>query len=315
MLDQNAGYAQRVDCTSLLPNYFVEGNFLSWEDENHTELSEKVMVLLDQFRTTPESITFEQVKDAIRAPGSQIGRPEGYETHLWNAGGIYADLVQRLNERNHRLDLPSPEEARIIGWLHDFTKIYVDYPKMGQQVGELEFYWQARHLGIPEISHEVAMHHSYLEIANLLAEGVEFPKAEAYASMKDFLNHSENGESNLQKLNAEFKEFVQAKDNLPLMVLTVVDPLARDDVLDESSARLTSTSFTEDYEYRMKDVLDRYFTNRVIFEKPSSLLGLAYAKHGGIERMAKYRGVILALLEGSDEEVDVLKERAPALWK
>ncbi len=247
-------------------------------------------------------ITEADVDKIIYYPQSQITNKELSRRHFITAGYLYKDLVLQL-ERCHKaaLDLPHPDLARTMGFLHDFNKMFSNFSAGEQQSKELDLYFLAEMNGWQRIATSMALHNDYFGIARVLAEGDVFPvKNEAYAGMRRVLQG--DGELSYHAIVKRFGGFLQGKDNLPLLVLTVVDNL------EQGRREFSGEAIDHDFDERMSDIKRRHYDEPKVNQGEPTPFGKALVEYGGMERMQMYKEVIKTLFGGNSEMIDRLKE-------
>jgi len=217
-------------------------------------------------------------------------------------------MCNLLLEKDAFLDLPEPDEARARGLIHDLDSTYSDYKKTGQQSKQIDLYFHARHLGLPVISHEVAMHCAYLEVLEIISSREPFPNSGAYSSMADFLEKKQL----MLKIIKEFADYKKGKDNLPLIALSVADYLSTDKAYNKIDLR-DKNSFDEFFKERAEDIVSRYYYKPLQEQRPVSALGTALIVKKGYDRMLKNKEIISTLLYGTEDAIAQLEQKAPKL--
>ncbi len=295
----------------FLAELFVDEGLLYWNPPaSASDLAKRVLDVFRVFQEEPVLVTRKMVADIAAEPNSQIQQKEQYLEHVHGVGTLYRVLCDRLLKQDPALDLPAPDEAYVHGLLHDISAAYSNYQKTGQESKEIDLYFHARHLGVETIARHVAMHGAYLEILELIFEGVDFPHHHAYTGMRDALR-TDNLHNRIQD---EFVFFRRSLDNLPLMVLSLADYLAVPQqmpggVLDSSEC------LDEFFAARMKDLVARYYNSFCRKGKTPSAFGRALKEKGGILRAEKYKSRIQQILFGPLSDVESLRHFAPGLWK
>lgn len=295
----------------FLAELVVDDGLLQWDSPaSASDLAKRVIDVFRVFQEQPEAVTYEMVKDIVHEPNAQIQDRDAYMAHVENVGCLFRDLSKRLLERDSGLDIPPPEEAYVRGLLHDISAAYSDYAKTGQESKEIDLYFHGRQLGMETLAHEVAMHGAYLEILELIFEGVNFPHHQAYAGMRIALRTD-----NLhRRVQDEFVFFRRSGDNLPLMALSLADYLAvprpiSSDIFDSQER------FDAFFAARVEDLVKRYYSSFREQGKLPSAFGQALTHKGGVVRVEEYKFRIQQMLFGSRSELTLLRHSAPKLWK
>ncbi|MDO8642229.1 MAG: hypothetical protein Q7R76_01400 [Candidatus Woesearchaeota archaeon] len=292
----------------FLADLFVDDALLYWNPPaSASDLAKRVIDVFRVFQEEPTSVTREMVAGIAAEPNSQIQRKEQYLEHIHGVGTLYRVLCDRLLKQDPALDLPPPDEAYVHGLLHDFSALYSDYKKTGQESKEIDLYFHARHLGVEKIARHVAMHGAYLELLELLYEGAVFPHAVAYTKMHDALQDGLH-----HKIQQEFVFFRRGQQNLPLMALTLADYLASPRQL---HAPFVLNHIDEYFAVRTSDLVRRYHTLPRRQEQMPSALGLALVEKNGLVRAGLFKERIKKLLRGKTGECERLRHFAPGLWE
>ncbi|MBN1645236.1 hypothetical protein JW851_04360, partial [Candidatus Woesearchaeota archaeon] len=256
--------------------------------------------IFHQFETDTTKITFGQLQDLVYSQGTQIGNPGNYLAHISNTAGILRSLVIVLDKiHKGQLKLPHPDIAYAIGLVHDLNATFSNYAIGGQQSKEFDEFVLAKKLGFKRMADEAAMHSDYLGAINLLAEGVDFPKQEAYIGMKQILTG--DGPLSYPKIEREFNSYLEGKDRLNLLLLTISD------YTEKGQPHFNADKFDENFEERSKDIMWRYHGKAHSQGKLPSLLGQALV-NGGMKRIAMYKKIVNVLLEANPEKIERLKQ-------
>ncbi len=269
-----------------------------------TEFSKLVVDLCLRIEDDSEvgKITEADVDRILYHPQSEVINKEFVHRHLITAGHLYRDLVVQLDKRHHHsLDLPLPDVARTMGFLHDFNKMFSDFQRGKQQTKELDLYLLAQMNGWHRIAQTMAFHNDYFGIARLLAEGYSFsPHDEAYAGMRQILQGS--GELSYRAIVTRFDGLLKGTDNLPLLALTVIDNL------EQGRREFSGEAIDHDFEERMGDIRRRYYDEPLSANRKPTPFGKALVEYGGLQRMHQYKEVIKTLFGGNSGEIERLKE-------
>jgi hypothetical protein len=313
--DSNKVYEKQVDA-SFLEDYLIDPELLSWSPgPKALEVTKIAIEILDIAKNKPARLIniFEDklLEKLINSKGSQIGNKDTYLSHIVHTSMIFGKMVETLLKLHPRIDLPPTLVAGGLGLIHDLNATYSDYQKTGQQSKEIDLYFHARHLGIPLISHHVAMHSGYLEIARLihdkeLAGNVAFPKSSVYQTMQNIFWHE--GPFSIESIHSEFCEFMAGRDNLPLICLSVAD------YLENGKSEFNQGTIEEDFRERSFDIASRYAYRPMHEKKQVSALGIALTRYGAMDRLISYKNIVKDLLENKPDVIEKYKERT-TFWK
>jgi len=91
-------------------------------------------------------------------------------------------------------------------------------------------------------------------------------------------------------IKSSFELFLKGKDNLPLIVLNVADHL------ENGKPFVNFATLEGDFESRMRDIINRYYTSKVLSGETPPPLGYALVKKGGLERSVLYKQIVKYLL-------------------
>ena len=152
------------------------------------------------------------------------------------------------------------------------------------------------------------MHSNYFEILKMIDEGKGFPKVEMYEEWTSVLN-DQNNPFFFENIKQDFDLFLQGKSNLPLILLTVAD------YLENGRSTFDPKTFDTDFESRVKDIINRYYLNKVLFGKQPSALGCALMDKDakGLKRAILYKEIVADLLNGDTEKYN--NAEFSGLWK
>lgn len=256
-----------------------------------TEVGKRALDILWKFETFPKAISLEEISTLARSDKSQIGQPEQYLAHLAATADIFECMARTLHKKHPNLDLPGPESCYSAGLVHDLSATFSDYAKGGQQSKEADQYFLAKRVGYTRNAAHVALHSVYLEGLKLMKNGAVFPKQEAYEGMIAVLRGA--GPLSYEAIEQEFRETVQGKENLPLIVLSVADYMAL------PGTRFDPLTMDRDFEARSDDIMERYYHQAVREGKTPPLLGQALVGENGLEKIIRYKNIVKALLENT----------------
>ena len=225
-----------------------------------------------------------------------------YVAHVINTAAILRDIVRILANTYPNIDLPTPGKAYAMGLIHDLSPAVSDYTKGGHQSKELDLFFMAEALQWPTIAEHVSMHSDYLGIARLLSKGTRLPNPEYephYRNMKEVLS----GKSQLsyQSIESRFRGFIGGRENLPLLILTVVD------YLENGRPSFEKGSLGRDFDERSADIMFRYYTRALQEGKQPSLVGQALIE-GGMDRIKSYKKIVGVLLANNPGEIEKLSQ-------
>ena len=297
--------SQKVDI-EFLADLLVDPGIITGDSSHcNTEVGKKAIEIYNQFETHPHKINFGQLQDLVSSEGSQIGNPGPYLAHLANTAGVLRSLVLQLGKVHPDLDLPTLERAYAMGLVHDLNATFSDYKKGGQQSKEFDEFVLAKGLGWKQMEQQVAMHSDYLGAIRLMSQGVTFPKEGAYVAMKKVLQS--DGLLSYQAIEEQFQGFIDGKENLSLILLTVADYMATD------QPHFDLNRFDDDFLARSADIVWRYHGKAMESGQTPSLLGQALV-NGGIERIGRYQELVSTLFKGAEDKIFELKS-STALWR
>lgn len=279
---------------SFLEPFLVDPEVLSWNPSSKAlNLTKKLVDVLRIIKEDPKLLKNEDVRNMIWDKDSQIGDKDRYYFHISNTAGIYQQLVEELCSKHPDLDLPDPETARVLGLVHDLSKIYSKYNHNFKQYDqELTLYFHSRYLGLNTIANNVAMHSAYWEILEMIKEGSGFHKVNLYRDWTSALNDTKNPLF-FDNIKSFFDIFLKGKDNLPLIALTVADHI------ENGKPNFSLNSFNEDFISRTSDIINRYYLKRILDSKEPTVFGYALMKRGGLERVLLYKNIVIDLLQGN----------------
>ncbi len=245
-------------------------------------------------------ITEDDVDRVMLHADSQIGRPEAHRSHIITTGYLFQSLTAALLDTHPDLDLPHPDIARAMGWLHDLNMMFSSYQRGGQLSKELDLFFLGAMNGWTRIADHMAMHSAYFEIGQLLTGEYQFPeKNEAYEGMREVLRGG--GPLSLTAITERFRGYHRGTDNMPLLALTVVDYMER------GLRTFDPTKIEADFAARSEDVLWRYHGKHVEAEMAPPPLGVALMS-GGLTRIKGYKDIVRKLLSDDIEAIDRLRE-------
>ena len=286
--------------TEFLADLLIDPGMINGSvDECETEVGKKAIEIYQQFEHNPSIITFGDVQDLTLSQGSQIGQPGNYLGHINNTAGILRSLVIALEKIHPTLDLPHPDKAFAMGLIHDLNATFSDYEKGGQQSKEFDEYVLAVRCGWTEVATQVAMHSDYLGAIKLMAQGTTFPKQEAYTEMINVLQG--DGPLSYEAIFQEFSGYMEGKDKLHLMLLTMSD------YMEFGKPYFNPETFEGDFEERSKDIVWRYHGKSQSEGKTPSLLGQALID-SGMERIGLYKKILQTLINNDRKGVEQLQE-------
>lgn len=285
--------------TEFLSELLVDSGMINGRiSECETDLGKKAIEIYNQFEEDPRKISFGDVQDLTLFKKSQIGSPSDYLAHVVNTGGILRSLVLSLEKINQGLDLPHPDEAFAIGLIHDLNATFSDYSKGGQQSKEFDEYLLAKRCGWENVASRVAMHSDYLGGIRLMTEDIDFPMKESYKDMIKMLRGE--GPLSYKLIFEEFQGYIEGKDRLHLMLLTISD------YIENGKPFFDLDTFDKDFETRSQDVIWRYYRKALFRGETPSLLGQALV-NGGVERMILYKNILSKLIKNDSEDVERFK--------
>jgi hypothetical protein len=275
----------------LVEDRILEGN-------PKTEVGKRAIDLYWKFEESPKKITFGDIQDVTYGSGTQIGNPGNYLSHVNNTAGIFRSLIIALEKTNCGLRLPHPDEAFAAGLVHDLNATFSNYSAGGQQSKEFDEFVLARMFAWKKMAEEVALHSDYIGGIRLMAQDKDFPKREAYQGMIQVLKGK--GPLSYEKIQEEFKLFLQGRDRLPLILLTVAD------YMESGQPHFDQKNFDQNFKKRSEDIFNRYYQNAVNEGKLPSLLGQAL-NDGGMDRIKSYKTLIKILLTKDGKIIEELR--------
>ncbi len=291
---------------NFLEPFLISPALMSWHPSpNASDLVKKTLNVLIILRDDPFSLKKEDIKEMVEYPDSQIGMKERYFAHILNTSQIFKQLVEELGSKYPDLNLPSPKLAETWGLVHDLSAIYSRHDdKFKQHDKELTWYFQARHLKLKDIAKHVAMHCAYFELLEMIKQGKGFKEVSLYKDWTKTLNDSESPFF-FEKIKKDFVLFLQGKDNLPLITLTVSD------YLDNGKPSFNLNTFEQDFYTRNEDIENRYYRNKINAGENATALGYALMEKGGKQRIETYFIIIKDLLQKKGDEY----RSFPGLWR
>jgi hypothetical protein len=289
-----------IQDTEFLADLLIDPNIINGELSQCTaEVGKKALDIYYRFEENPTKITFGDIQDLVTSTDSQIGHPGPYLAHILNTGGVFRSLVKTLEKIHPTLKLPHPNVAFATGLIHDLNATFSDYSVGSQQSKEFDQFILAKRLGWKKVADDVSLHSDYLGGIRLMAADVDFPKKKAYKAMTEMLKG--DGPLSYTAIAKKFKRYIEGKDRLCLMLLTVAD------YSENGKPYFNLPHFNADFNDRTQDILWRYYGKAQSEGKVPSLLGQALA-NGGIERIETYKNIVSVLLNDDKIEVEKLKE-------
>jgi len=264
-----------------------------------TDVGKATRFVLEKLRDEPTSVTKKDMRDVVWAEGSQIGEKERYFGHITNVAGIYRDLTEKLGEVG-KLDILTPKEARTNGLVHDIDSTFTKYGgvfgghSFAQLEKQLSEYFLFRGLGLERLAKQVPMHCAYFEILKMIANGKGFSEVGMYKEWTRELNDN-NSPFNFRKIRKDFNLFLQGKGNFPLMTLVISD------YLDNGKSTFNEATMEQDFTARKRDIITRYYDNKVKKREEPSALGIALVKEGGAQRITNYFKIVKDLVNRKEK--------------
>lgn len=286
---------------ALFPLLADPGIFTGRPEECTTEVGKRALEIYFNFEEQPQRIKGEDLKKLIESEGSQIGNKDDYFGHITKTAGVLKSLVEILGKKYSNLDLLDPGVAYATGLVHDLNVTFSNYAAGGQESKEFDEFLLANRFCWETMAERVAMHSVDLEVIKLLTEGAELPNPNheaAYVGMREVLQ----GDGPLSYVNIEsrFKNYMQGKENLPLLLLTVSDYMTNEkNFFDESS-------FDRDFRVRSDDIIWRYYDKAIQEGRTPPLVGQTFYQ-GGLERVGLYKAIVSTLLKGDEKNIERLK--------
>ena len=275
-----------------------------------SDLTRKVHDVFDIMRESPEKLRPSDVRKIVYDEKSAVGAKEARFGHFHRTAAINKQLVGELKERLPDLDLPDnlsiPYAA---GLVHDLTNAYVKWGDgFDQQEKELPLFFHAKHLGVESVA-EAAMHNAYFGILKMIHDGEGFDAVGKYEAWTATLRDPENS-YNFGNVMEEFATFLEGKDKMSLITLTLADCL---DDPNANNYRVDINNLDQPFSTRTKDLMDRNYTNKLNAGKPATAFGVALVEKGGLERLQSYLTLVDDLLH--NRNVEEYKETRLGLWK
>lgn len=299
MVDDRQNSARQALSDLLVDERLLSGN----AGECKTEVGKRTLELGFKFEQHPLSVTDADIERVVNSQYSQIPDKRRYIAHVTNTAAILRDIARILANTYPNIDLPTPGKAYATGLVHDLSAAVSDYAKGGHQSKELDLFFMAEALQWPTIAEHVSMHSDYLGIARLLSKGTRLPNPEYephYRNMKEVLL---SGKSQLsyQSIGSRFRGFIEGRENLPLLILTVAD------YIENGRPSFEQGSLERDFDERFADIMWRYHTKPVQEGRPPSLIGQALVE-GGMERIKYYKRIVQMLLANNPDEIEKLRQ-------
>jgi len=269
-----------MENASFLEPFLVDSEVLSWNPSSKSsDLAKKTIDVLTVIRDNPILLKDEAVKNMIWDKDSQINYKDKFYFHISKTGEIYQDLVNELLSKFPSLDLPDPKVARVLGLVHDLSKIYAKYDNnFKQHDHELTLYFHSHFLGLDIITNHVAMHSAYFEILEMIKEGSGFKNVDLYKDWTSILNDPRSPLF-FDNIKSDFDDFLKGKDNLTLITLTVADHM------ENKKYNFSLDDFDDDFKSRTSDIIYRYYLNPILDSKEPLALGIGLIKKGGVRKI------------------------------
>ena len=287
----------------LAPLFVDAEHLLLRQYEGAEDITKRVLDVFEVLGEEPERVTEKDYEEIVKADGSQIGRPRQHLLHTNNVAKISSDLTFRLSDRHPNLELPSPREAFVYGLLHDLAATFSFYGRDGlkQASKELPQFVLAAEFELPDFA-DSAMHGSYFGLLKMIRNGEGVFSGQHYAAWAEALNNSGHAHS-YGAIMDRFAGFMQGKDKLGLMVLSVADCI---DVpgAEVSVGEITAGNLMDRFDIRLNDIETRYVGTPLEIS----------LSNGGRDRMENYVRVVSDLLNGDVPEGYGPAE-APGLWR
>ncbi len=304
---------ERLSCP-FLRDIFVQGEELLNGTVRKGTLAYGLISLIERFSEDNSVVTLDDIVHLMQYDENQVNNPQAYLAHIENTGNLCFQLTDLLLQRDPSLDLPTPEEMRGRGFMHDLSKVYGDYKKTKQLIQEVDFYFHARHHGWETLANEVTMHACYLEILDMLYENHPFAKNGPYEKLQLFIQA--DGGKEYKKIKDFFSSFLEGKENLPLMILSVADYTAvttRKEYYGLLSSTVDAYCLQLDglFDERTTFMVDAHYYIRKRMSMDPTPLGISSVEKGSLERIRMYKDkIIYPLLRG-----DSLQDLSSHLWK
>ncbi len=281
----------------FLEPFLVHPGLLHWDaGPKVPDLVKKVLEALNVMKENPSLVTPRLLSSVVYDKDSPLPEKERFMAHSVAVATITRDLVEKISGTYNDLSLPSPQHAYALGLLHDFSAAYSLWRNgIPPEDKELTLYFHCKHLGVQALSDHSAMHGAYFEILEMIYQGEGFSRVQEYQSWTRTLRDAANP-YNFLGVRQEFSSFLEGKDNLPLMVVTIAD------FLDNRSGNVDISDREALFSVRTGDILERYYYHPLRQGDAVSAFGLALMQRGGLERIKKYKNIISSLLDGTAEE-------------
>jgi hypothetical protein len=271
------------------------------------DIVKKVHEVMDIMRENPLILRPSGLERVTVEPECQHGKPEVFLGHSSRVGGLARDITRKLLDRHQDLDLPSPEVMYALGLVHDLSALYARYDdRFTQADKELTLFFQADHLDVPLVAESSAMHATYWEILEMIHDRTTFAGSELYSGWRDVLTTASH-RYNYFGLEERFSGFLEGKDNLALIVVTVAD------LIENGKARFDPECMDSDFWIRTGDIIERYHVNKVNSGQLSTAFGMSLMRRRGLERVVGYKRLISGLLAGELDKYG--PETRPGLWE
>lgn len=259
-------------------------------DSNASDFLKRLYDMFYLLEYSPGSITPEDMKNLVETEGSQINNSTPHLDHVVGTAIIAEGMAKRLEEKENDILLPYTIEVYDAGLTHDLSATFAKYGK-GELDGkpvkftqtdlQLTQYIVATVLGLKTLQ-ETSLHCGYLEIAEMIADGTEFPGSEVYNGWRKALSDSDN-RFYIGNIQEDMRSFVPESGPVSLLeVITSADHSQwGEPVFDLNTVR-------EKSEARRGDIKLRYYDKHKEAGNPPPALGVALVERGGFDRTKGY---------------------------
>lgn len=259
-------------------------------DSDASDLLKRLVDVFQILEEEPYLINSVDMRKLIEEDGSQIGNPNDHFGHIYGTAINGREMTKQLKEMSNGLDLSSPDSVYGAGLTHDLSATFAKYDEGeldGKTVNfkqtdlQLTQYLVATVLGLDTLQ-EISLHCGYLELAELIAEGVEFPGSELYEGWRKALNDPEN-RFYIGNIKEDMDRFIPKSRPVSLLeVITSADHSQwGEPVFDLKTIR-------GKFESRRADIVYRYLVKHDLAGNPPTGLGFALAYMGGLDRTRGY---------------------------
>lgn len=269
-------------------------------DSDASDLLKRLVDIFSKLEEYPGLIRPFELGDLVETKGSQIGNTNAHYDHIKGTANIAYGMAEALwDVADYDIAINLPDAVHGAGFCHDLSAIFARYGEgelNGKTVNfkqtdlQLSQYVVATVLGLPTLQ-EISLHCGYIELAEMIADGTEFPGSEIYDGWREALSDPEN-RFYIGEIKADLDEFVPQSGPVSLLeVITSADHSQWPESL------FSLDTVRDKFEARRGDIKFRYYDKHIEAGNPPAALGIALVERGGFDRTKGYFERVLSQIK------------------